>query len=84
MKTYLKAARIRAKLSQRSVSDALGYTTAQFVSNWERGVSTPPIKDLKQLSKLYKVNFDDLSARLINHKMSELMRSLKEQIDEVK
>lgn len=84
MKEYLKAARVKVRLSQKNVSQALGHATPQFISNWERGKSTPPIKDIKQLCRLYRLNFDDFSTRLINHKISELMNSLKEQIDEVR
>lgn len=42
-------------LTQAQVAKKLGYTTAQFVSNWERGLSYPPIKAIPTISKLYKV-----------------------------
>ena len=37
----LKKMRLKAGLSQRDVSTALGYTSPQYVSNWERGKSHP-------------------------------------------
>lgn len=35
----LKEKRLAAHISQKTVAEKLGYTTAQFISNWERGVS---------------------------------------------
>ena len=84
MKDFLKSARIRAKLSQRDVSNKLGYTTAQFISNWERGISTPPIKDLKTLCRMYKVDFESTVNMLISTKVNDLTRSILEQIASLK
>lgn len=39
---FLRDARVSAGLTQRDVSAKMGYTSAQFVSNWERGVCAPP------------------------------------------
>ena len=57
---FLKQAREKAELSQRQVADELGYQSAQFISNWERGVSSPPMKTLKLLGELYFVSAEDL------------------------
>lgn len=81
MKNYLKSARQKSGLSQHEVAKKLGYGTAQFISNWERGISNPPISNLKAISKLYKIDFEELSTRLINQKMCELMDKLQTQID---
>lgn len=48
---FLKTKREKAGKTQRDVSDVLDYDTAQFVSNWERGVSTPP-KDPSVIRKI--------------------------------
>lgn len=58
--TFLKEARLKSGLSQQDVAQTLNYTTAQFISNWERGVSAPPIDVLKTLSRLYKVSPQEL------------------------
>lgn len=50
----LKEKRLAAGLSQSDVAKALGYTSAQFLSNQERGLSRPSVKSLKALAKLYK------------------------------
>ena len=55
---FLKEARESAGLTQRTVADALGYTSPQFVSNWERGEALPPMNVLLKLPKLL-----DLSPR---------------------
>jgi transcriptional regulator with XRE-family HTH domain len=57
---FLKQAREKADLSQRYIADKLGYQSAQFVSNWERGISSPPMKTLKHLGELYHVSAEDL------------------------
>jgi transcriptional regulator with XRE-family HTH domain len=57
---FLKQTREKADLSQRQVADELGYQSAQFISNWERGVSSPPLKTLKKLGDLYKVHAENL------------------------
>jgi transcriptional regulator with XRE-family HTH domain len=52
-KNFWKSARTNSDLSQEKVAKSLGYTSAQFVSNWERGIANPPTKSLKQIIKLY-------------------------------
>lgn len=50
---YLREARVKKNLTQREVADALGYSSMQFISNFERGIAVPPLKRLKILVKLY-------------------------------
>ena len=57
---FLKTKRVEAGLSQEVVAKKLGYTSAQFISNWERGVSAPPIERLKSLAELYKIPHNHL------------------------
>lgn len=63
---YLKEARINADLSQFFVADKLGYTSPQFISNFERGLCSPPLKQLKKLVKLYNLNPQELIELMIN------------------
>lgn len=47
MGAKLKEIRLKADMSQGELAKKLGYGSAQFVSNWERGVcSVPPPKIL--------------------------------------
>jgi transcriptional regulator with XRE-family HTH domain len=53
---FLKEARKKKKLSQWEVAKLAGFSTAQFISNLERGVSPPPLKVLKFLLNLYEAD----------------------------
>lgn len=52
---YLKRKRGEARISQIEVAKQLGYTTPQFISNWERGVSSPPLEKLGEIARIYKI-----------------------------
>lgn len=51
----LKELREKAGLTQKEVSDKLGYTSCQFVSNWERGLAWPPVETYPEIARLYRV-----------------------------
>ncbi len=74
---FLKLKRENASLSQGDVAKKLKYTSPQFISNWERGVSSPPIKVLKQISTLYKVNSDEVFNLILEHSLTQLKSSMK-------
>lgn len=74
---FLKQKRVSAGLSQRDVADKLGYSTPQFISNWERGVSHPPINALKKLGELYKVSADDLFEVTLNATVQDVTQDLR-------
>lgn len=57
---FLQDARVRANLSQWDVAKKLGYTSPQFISNLERGISSPPLKVLKVLVDLYGISSKEL------------------------
>lgn len=52
----IKKKRLALELTQAYVSKSLGYTSPQFVSNWERGISKPPVAKLTHLSRLMGVS----------------------------
>lgn len=74
---FLKEKRENVGLSQKDVADKLGYSTPQFVSNWERGISTPPLKTLKKIGDLYKVSSDDLFTVTLNYQIQQMTVDLK-------
>lgn len=74
---FLKQKRVAAGLSQRDVADKLGYSTPQFISNWERGVSHPPINALKRLGELYKVSAEDLFEVTLSATIHEVTQDLR-------
>lgn len=49
----LKNAREAMDLTQADVSDKLGFTSPQYVSNCERGICKLAPKHLRKLSKIY-------------------------------
>lgn len=63
---FLKNARIKAGLTQNEVSKALGYSSAQFVSNWERGLSQPPYDCLYDLVTILKCDAKELMVALLD------------------
>lgn len=69
----LKKAREDRKLSQLQVSKVLGYSSPQFISNFERGLCAPPIDKLKVLIKLYNLSAEDM-IELIMVEQERLLR----------
>ena len=74
---FLKSKRENASLSQGDIAKKLKYTSPQFISNWERGVSSPPIKVLRILSDLYKISSDELFNLILQHSVAQLEANLK-------
>jgi transcriptional regulator with XRE-family HTH domain len=48
----IKKARLSAGLSQLDISRALGYMSAQFISNIEREIAAVPTKIIKPIAKM--------------------------------
>lgn len=65
---FLKTRRMKLGLSQNDVAEKLGYASAQFVSNWERGLSQPPAKKVEQVAKIYKVSKEKIVDLLLQEK----------------
>jgi transcriptional regulator with XRE-family HTH domain len=73
---FLKTKREAAGLSQGQVAKKLKYTSPQFISNWERGISGPPIKILGILSDMYHVSPDELFELVLKHSLEQLKVNL--------
>ncbi len=74
---YLKDLRTRAGLTQREVSIALGYSSAQFISNFERGIALPPLKKLKKMQEMYRGSVNRLIELTIDAERLILAEALK-------
>lgn len=74
---FLKDRRSSAGLSQADVAKKLGYTTSQFISNWERGLSTPPIEVLKILAEMYEVPPDQMFKAVLDSAVHRVTFNLK-------
>lgn len=70
---YLKDVRENANLTQADVSSRLGYTSPQFISNIERGISVAPLKTLARMVNLYKAS-PDAVVKIILESQKKLLR----------
>lgn len=62
--SYLKDKREKAGISQQKIAEAMNLTTAQYVSNIERGVSPPSVDFLKHAIELYGLDREELAFKL--------------------
>lgn len=53
--SWLLEQRKASGLTQQEASDFLGYDNYQSISNWERGVSSPPLVKLMMLVDIYEI-----------------------------
>ena len=58
--SYLKKKRQTTGLTQAEVARKLSYASPQFISNFERGLCSPPLKNLKVLIDLYSIPVDEI------------------------
>lgn len=58
--TFLQRARVASGISQAEAAKRLGYTTPQFISNWERGLALPPLYALPELVEVYGIHSHEL------------------------
>jgi DNA-binding XRE family transcriptional regulator len=75
---FLREGRIRAGLTQREVSDALGYSDQQLVSNIERGLGLPSLRKLKLLVDLLALNPETLLERMFDDQRAIMLPVLTE------
>lgn len=72
----LQKARTRAGLTQEDVAKELGYTH-QFISNWERGISSPPCRLLRRIAAIYGIS----ATELYDFLLEGTIRSVKAQLE---
>lgn len=60
----IKKARVAAGLTQAQLATKLGYSSPQFVSNWERAESLPPIAAMPKIARLTKSDYADFKTIL--------------------
>lgn len=73
---YLKQKRVQAGVTQSEVAKKLGYSTPQFISNIERGLCSPPLKNLKVLMKMYRIPADELMGLIMREQEYILRKAL--------
>lgn len=60
---FLRSAREKANLTQGDVASQLGYTTPQYISNWERDMAPFPLDQIMpfvRITKCSKAKFKKL------------------------
>lgn len=71
----IKALRLRRGITQEAMAKHFGIT-AQAVSKWERGVATPDISMLPEISAYFGVTIDELFALSDNTRMERIQNML--------
>ena len=56
----------------KEIAEKLGYSTSQFISNWERGISQPPLNTLRKIAELYKINADEMFNVLLDATIAQV------------
>ena len=72
-----KSLREKAGLTQREVSDTLGYSTPQFISNVERGRCRFPVQKLPKIKKLYRLSTEQVLDLFLTEERAGLLRVFK-------
>lgn len=73
---WMKRAREAANLTQADVAKQLSYDTPQFISNWERAISHPPVAVFAHLVRIYKLDRKEAQKRFRDLKMLPVERDL--------
>lgn len=58
--SFLMRAREDAGMSQPQLAQLMGYTSGQYVSNWERGIAPFPTSQLGKVQRLLDIKSADL------------------------
>lgn len=71
---FFKKARENANMTQKEISDKLGYSTPQFISNVERGICLFPMAKVKEFVKVTKCSAKDLKKTYVDAYNKEISR----------
>lgn len=74
----IRKAREQNGLTQWDIAKGMEYTSAQFVSNWERGVSMPPLAELPRVASLVGLTTKELKDRMKACKIKEIELEFKD------
>lgn len=71
---YLREAREAKGLTQIEVAKRLGYSTSQFVSNWERGMCSPAENKMKKLIKMLGLDKNALKVKWTSFQIIQIRK----------
>ena len=78
---FLRNRRQELQLTQGQVALKMGFSSPQFISNWERGTALPPLHKLNSVRKvvrIYKLNVEDYIDRVLNEQRARILARLGE------
>ena len=78
---YLTKVRKESGLTQRNVAQNFGWTSPQFVSNWERGEACPSMDTIIELKSLLKVSARDYEKQILEILIEDFTATLRGQSD---
>jgi transcriptional regulator with XRE-family HTH domain len=62
----------------------LGYESAQYVSDWERGISSPPMKKLAKISSSLDIDMDRLFRLLVEVAKERVVEDLSKEYAQIR
>ena len=78
--SFLHDARVKAQMSQKEVSELFGYKSAQVISDWERGLRSPPANILKKLAALYHIPMETFFELILEERTAILERKVRKSL----
>ncbi len=72
---FLKEKRLASGLSQLEIAKTLGYSSGQFVSNWERGLCSPPMVNIAKLVSVLNIDHKEITEIIINETREDLAKA---------
>lgn len=80
----LRESRLKKGFSQAELADIFGYESAQYISDWERGVSSPPMKKLAKIVEALDIDMDRLFDLLLEVAKERVTGDLKREFSRIK
>ncbi len=71
---FIKSNREAAGLTQWQVAKELGYSSPQFISNWERDAASIPVKKARKLGRILRVPLPEIKAAMEEELVAEFNR----------
>ena len=74
---FIRERRLALGLSQKHIANKLGYSSAQFISNWERGLSRPPVTALRKVALILNIEADEIFNIFLSDEIKEITIDLR-------
>lgn len=81
LREKIKEARTEKGLSQQKLAKTLGYSSGQFVSNWERGLSYPPVDRLAKMALIFNFNEEEILKQYLEEIIAIKKKAFRKALD---